>query len=205
VNALVATLTRQFGRPQGALGWLIGHVMAVKNRERSEWVLAQLGLDRDSDVLEVGFGPGTDIRRAARIGRFVAGIDHSAEMVRQATRRNREAVAQGRVDLREGSAASLPWASDRFDVAFSINALHFSRDLARPLREMRRVVRPGALVAVAVQPLHPGSTEETAREWGLTLEAAFRETGLADVRVEAKALRPVSACCAFGRKRSDGS
>jgi ubiquinone/menaquinone biosynthesis C-methylase UbiE len=200
MNVVVASVTRQFGRPQGTLGWLIGHLMAVKNQGRSEWVLAHLGLDRSSDVLEVGFGPGTDVRRAARIARFVAGIDHSTEMVRQARKRNREAVAAGRVDLREGAAASIPWPNDRFDVAFSINALHFSRDLARPLGEMRRVVRPGGLVAVAVQPLHAGSTEETAREWGRRLEAAFREAELADARVAAKALRPVSAYCVVGTK-----
>lgn len=201
MNTLVASVTRQFGHPAGTLGWLIGHLMAMKNRERSEWVVSQLGLNRHADVLELGFGPGTDVRRAARVARFVAGIDHSAEMVRQATRRNRDAIAAGRVDLRQGSATSIPWPNHRFDVAFSINALHFSRDLGRPLGEMRRVVRPGGLVAVAVQPLHAGATEETAREWGRRLEGAFREAGFADVRVESRALRPVSAYCTLGRKR----
>jgi ubiquinone/menaquinone biosynthesis C-methylase UbiE len=141
-----------------------------------------------------------DRRPTARVARFVAGIDHSAEMVRQATRRNRDAVAAGRVDLRLAPARSIPWPNDRFDVAFSINALHFSRDLEPPLREMRRVVRPGGLVAVAVQPLHPGSTEETALEWGRRLEGAFGQAGLTDVRVESKALPPVSLVCALGRK-----
>jgi ubiquinone/menaquinone biosynthesis C-methylase UbiE len=174
--------------------------MAVKNRDRSEWVLSRLGLGPHAEVLELGFGPGADVRRVARVARFVAGIDHSAEMVRQATRRNRDAVAAGRVDLRQAPATSIPWPNDRFDVAFSINALHFSRDLGRPLHEMRRVVRPGGLVAVAVQPLHAGSTEETARAWGRRLAEAFREAGLDDVQVESKSLKPVSATCAFGRK-----
>lgn len=200
MNALAATVTSQFGHPAGPVGWLIGHLMAVKNRDRSEWVLSQLGLNARSELLEVGFGPGADVRRAARVARFVAGIDHSAEMLRQAARRNRDAVAAGRVDLRQAPASSIPWPNDRFDVAFSINALHFSRDLARPLHEMRRVVRPGGLVAVAVQPLHPGSTEETARAWGRRIGEAFCEAGLADVRVESKALEPVSTVCALGRK-----
>jgi ubiquinone/menaquinone biosynthesis C-methylase UbiE len=140
------------------------------------------------------------VRRAARVAGFVAGIDHSAEMVRQATRRNRDAVAAGRVDLRQASACSIPWPNDRFDVVFSINALHFSRELGRPLDEMRRVARPDGLLAVAVQPLHVGSTEETAREWRRRLERAFSDAGLADVRVESKVQRPVSTVCAIGRK-----
>jgi ubiquinone/menaquinone biosynthesis C-methylase UbiE len=200
MNGLVAAVTAQFGRPTGPVGWLVGHLMAVKNRDRSAWVLSCLGLDPRLDVLEVGFGPGADVRRVAPLVRFVAGIDHSEEMVRQAVRRNRGAIASGRVDLRLAPASSIPWPNDRFDVAFSINALHFSRPLGRPLGEMRRVVRPGGLVAVAVQPLHAGSTEETARQWGRRLDEAFREAGLAGVRVDSKALRPVSAVCAFGRK-----
>lgn len=200
MNTVVAAITRQFGEPEGAAGWLIGHLMALKNRGRSDWVLSRLGLHPHAEVLEVGFGPGADVRRAGRVAGFVAGIDHSAEMVRQATRRNRDAVAAGRVDLRQASASSIPWPNDRFDVVFSINALHFSRELGRPLDEMRRVARPGGLVAVAVQPLHPGATEETAREWGRRLELAFRDAGLADVRVESKAQKPVSTVCALGRK-----
>jgi ubiquinone/menaquinone biosynthesis C-methylase UbiE len=174
--------------------------MAAKNRGRGEWVVGQLGLGPHTDVLEVGFGPGADVRRAARVARFVAGIDHSEEMLRQAERRNREAIAVGRVDLRLGPASSIPWPNDRFHVAFSINALHFSRDIGRPLQEMRRVVKPGGLVAVAVQPLHPGSTEETARAWGRRLDAAFLEARLGDVSIQSKALPPVSVVCAFGRK-----
>jgi len=201
MNALVQKVTTQFGCPRGPVGWLVGHVMAAKNRSRGEWVLSRLGLGALSDVLEVGFGPGVDVARAARVARFVAGIDHSAEMVRQASRRNRATIAAGRVDLRQGPAHSIPWPNDRFDVAFSVNALHFSRDLERPLAEMRRVVRPCGLLAVAVQPLHPGSTEETVRTWERRLAEAFERVALEGVTVETKRLRPVSVACAFGRKR----
>jgi ubiquinone/menaquinone biosynthesis C-methylase UbiE len=200
MNAIVRSVTAQFGRPKGPLGWVVGHLMAVKNRDRSEWVLSRLGVGPNVDVLEIGFGPGVDVKRLAGVARFVAGIDHSAEMVRQATRRNAAAVASGRVDLRQGAALSIPWPDQRFDLAFSINALHFSRDLQPPLREMRRVVRPRGLVAVAVQPLHAGSTEEDARKWGRRLEEGFRQAGLSDVVVESKPLRPVSAVCVLGRR-----
>jgi ubiquinone/menaquinone biosynthesis C-methylase UbiE len=39
---------------------------------------------------------------------YVCGLDHSPVMVQQAARRNAEAVRRGQVDLRLGSAESLP-------------------------------------------------------------------------------------------------
>src|SRR5205809_1040925 len=57
-------IRRQFALPTGMVGRAIGHLMAVKNRERSEWVLGQLEIASDDTILEVGFGRGADIRRA---------------------------------------------------------------------------------------------------------------------------------------------
>jgi SAM-dependent methyltransferase len=87
----------QFAHPQGWRGWVVGHLMALKNRERSLWVLSLLGVRPDDRVLEIGFGPGVDIRRIAQRVRagFVAGIDHSEMMLRQATERNRDVIPSG--------------------------------------------------------------------------------------------------------------
>ena len=58
----------QFGHPRGWRGWVVGQLMAIKNRERSLWVLSLLELGLTDRVLEIGFGSGADIRRvAARI------------------------------------------------------------------------------------------------------------------------------------------
>ncbi len=89
-------MVSQFHRPRGAAGWLAGREMALRpsNRQRNRWAVALLDVGPTDRVLEIGFGPGIAIREAARRatrGR-VAGIDHSPEMVRQATRRNAAAV-----------------------------------------------------------------------------------------------------------------
>jgi SAM-dependent methyltransferase len=91
----------QFRQPHGLGGWLIGHLMAIKNKERSLWVLSLLELSPADRVLEVGFGSGTDIRRiAARLlNGFVAGVDHSESMFRMASSKNAAAIRAGRVSL----------------------------------------------------------------------------------------------------------
>ena len=191
----------QFARPSGPLGWLVGHLMALKNEERSLWVLSLLDLRPTDRVLETGYGSGADVRRVAAIARqgLVAGVDHSETMWRQARRRNAEAVKAGRVDLRLGPASRLPFPDASFDKAFSINAAQFWRAPSEELRELRRVLERGGLLAVAVQPRSKGATEETAVSTGRALVEALKAAGLQDVRLETRKLRPVSVVCALGR------
>ena len=83
-QGLKGYIVRQFGQPAGLLGWAAGQIMAVKNRGRSLWVISLLDIQRDDRVLEIGFGPGVDLRRVSEIAAdgFVTGVDHSKEMVR---------------------------------------------------------------------------------------------------------------------------
>jgi len=112
----------QFGRPTGFWGRVVGLIMAYDsaNRERTRWTIALLDIQRNDRVLEIGFGPGLAIEQASRIALdgFVAGVDHSEVMVRQARERNARAVREGRVDLRFGSVLNPPEFNEPFDKYF---------------------------------------------------------------------------------------
>jgi len=192
----------QFGKPSGVLGGLIGHLMAFNNKERSWWVLPMLEIHQNDCVLEVGFGSGIDIRRVSEIAvdGFVAGVDHSPVMVEQARRRNRAGIQKDRVELQLGCASQLPYQDDFFNKVFSINVAQFWGDPVAVMREMRRVLRPGGLVAVAVQPRSKGAREGIARETGRALIENLRSAGFKEVRLEAKRMKPVSTVCALGVK-----
>ncbi len=196
------TVRQQFGNPTGLLGWLVGHVMAAKNGERSRFVLSLLALAEAEAVLEVGFGPGADLRRAARIAprARLAGVDRSAEMLRQARRRNAAAVESGRMDLRLGTAEALPFPDGAFDRAFSINSVQFWADRGRALREILRVLRPGALAAVAIRPREKGATAASASRWREELESDLRAAGFADVSGLTLALARIPVACVLGRR-----
>jgi len=47
----------QFAKPSGTMGWIAGHLMAMKNGHRSTWVFSLLDLKPTDRVLEIGFGP----------------------------------------------------------------------------------------------------------------------------------------------------
>src|SRR5262245_11794996 len=131
-SIVVKAFFRQFGHPTGPLGWLVGHLMAVKNGARSRWALGVLAPRTGERVLEIGFGPGVDVARLARAvgpAGFVGGVDVSREMVRHATARNRGEVRAERVDLREGSAVRLPFHDASFDAVYATNSAQFWPDL----------------------------------------------------------------------------
>jgi SAM-dependent methyltransferase len=142
-------IARQSACPSGLLGRLIGQVMARETAAANAAALELLELEPVDHVLEVGFGHGATIARAAAaVSRgFAAGVDPSGEMCRMAARRNRAAVAAGRVELRQASADALPYAEGAFDKVLSVHTLYFWRELSDPLSEMRRILKtPGRLV-----------------------------------------------------------
>lgn len=176
--------------------------MAIKNRQRSLWVLSLLDLRPDARVLEIGFGSGADIHRAAKRvpqGLF-AGIDHSEVMLRQATHRNKSAIKEGRVQLQLASVSSLPYQPDTFDVVFSINVAQFWASPVNTAAEIRRVLKPGGLVVLAIQPRNKGANEQTASDTAETLFRTLTAAGFASVRQDRKPMKPVSTVCALGRK-----
>jgi ubiquinone/menaquinone biosynthesis C-methylase UbiE len=189
----------QFRHPRGWRGWFVGQLMAVKNKRRSLWVLSLLELRPSDHVLEIGFGSGADIRRvAARVpDGCVAGIDHSEAMVRLATSKNASAISSGLVSLRQGTASCLAYPSDSFDAVFSINVAQFWEKPEDIASEIRRVLKPGGRVALAVQPRNKGATEATVDEIGEKLLAALTVAGFFPVRLKRKLLRPVSVVCAL--------
>ena len=193
-------LRKQFVKPQGPLGWLAGHLMAMRNGERSEFVLSLLDFKTADRVLEIGFGPGTDVARVSGMVSFTAGVDHSDVMLKQASRRNSAAIREGRVALKLGPANQLPFPEAHFDKVFAINSAQFWKDSVGTLKEVARVLKPGGEIALAVQPRNKGATEDHAYQAGRGLADAMKKAGFSEVRCESRPMKPVSTVCALGKK-----
>src|SRR5688572_1063806 len=142
----------QFGAPRGPRGWLAAQVVARLTGDANRWMVDCLDVGPDDRVLDVGCGPGLAVATAAALvpGGCVVGVDASPTMVRQAWRRNRHAVAQGRVEIRCADATRLPYPDASFTAAGSLNSLQFWPDPEQGLRELLRVLRPGGRVAVVL-------------------------------------------------------
>src|SRR5262245_13653132 len=73
-------------------------------------------------------------------------------MVELARARNITAIQKGGVDLQWGSVESLPYGDSTFDKALAINSMHVWPDAVAGLREIRRVMKSGARIALGFNP-----------------------------------------------------
>jgi ubiquinone/menaquinone biosynthesis C-methylase UbiE len=202
---VISAVRAQFGRPTGFWGHGAGLLMAHRssNRRRNAWAVSLLDVQPGDRVLELGFGPGLailELSRAAQQG-YVCGIDHSEVMLRQARRRNADGIRRGVVDLRLASVNALPVFDEPFDKILAVNATMSWREPVARLEELRRLLRPGGLIALAHQPRGPGAGDEAAAAKGEKIEAALARAGFAEVRVETFHLTPAVAC-ALGVNRA---
>jgi ubiquinone/menaquinone biosynthesis C-methylase UbiE len=184
-------------------GWIMAY--RSSNRRRNAWAVSLLDVQRDDRVLEIGFGPGVAIRELARLAADgdVCGLDHSEVMVRQATKRNAEAVGRGQVRLKLRHVERLPAFEAPFDKILAVNALQFWDQPVEPLRELRRVLRSGGRIAIAFQPRGPGATDEAATARSQKIATALRDAGFSHVWLETLNLKP-AVVCALGVNASGG-
>ena len=207
------SLFGQFKQPRGMLGRLAGWIMASRpsNRRRNAWTVELLDLGPGDRVLEVGYGPGLALELVAgRVseGRIV-GLDHSETMWHHAARRNRVAVAAGRMRLLVGSVDDLSRDAGSelagpFDKIFGVNLAMFWDDPVAVFRAFNDRLAVGGIVAITHQPRTGDKTNAAALAGAERIGSAMTAAGLADVRVERlEELTPI-AVCVIGRRAASG-
>jgi ubiquinone/menaquinone biosynthesis C-methylase UbiE len=137
-------IARQAGHPSGLLGRVLGAVMAIETRALNDEVLHRLAVAPGERILEVGFGHGRTLERAALAhadARF-AGVDHATDMVEALSRRVRPLIDAGRLDLRAAASTLLPWPDGSFDAAYAVHTIYFWKHPERDFAEIRRALRP---------------------------------------------------------------
>jgi hypothetical protein len=114
-EGLRSSFDAQFGLPRGALGRLVGTIMAFENRSANSIVVDRLEIQPDDYLLEVRCGPGVALALSARRARFAVGVDPSEVMVAQARRRCRPPSEPGgwRSPLRTRQRSPMTTSSSR--------------------------------------------------------------------------------------------
>ncbi|GGM57492.1 hypothetical protein GCM10012275_30760 [Longimycelium tulufanense] len=170
---------------EGPLGWVAAKVMVRMNAAAETEAVLELAPDPAADVLVIGFGPGLGVALLAeRLPRgHVSGVDPSTVMLREATRRNRPAIRHGRVELRSGSTAALPYPDQAFDAALTVNTIQLWQPFDRSVAEVARVLRPGArLVSVTHDWAIRRRTGMDVEKWAAHTTETFARHGFVDVR-----------------------
>jgi len=169
VKAIKRYLFRQFCRPSGVLGRMAGWSMALKNRTRNEWLSGLVQPQYGDRLLEIGFGPGTVIESLLEKEPCITiwGIDHSEVMVRQAVKRNIQAVDGGKVILRQASAQEIEFPGRFFDIVYGGNVHLFWKNPIPVYRAIYSMLKPEGTFILVYQ---PRSTPDKASIQGIADE-----------------------------------
>lgn len=131
--------------------WLDVHFEAC--RDEYEAMLRTIGLQPGWRVLDIGCGSGSFLPLLAELvgaGGSLVALDAAAENIAAVARRLEAAPIECALRLDLGSLEGLPYEPASFDAVWCANVIQYFPDRAVPrlIEEMRRVVRPGGLVAI---------------------------------------------------------
>jgi SAM-dependent methyltransferase len=168
VAGLVAALSMVFGRMGDA-----------------QLAVGLSGTGSGDRVVDIGCGPGTAVRYAARLGATVTGVDPAPIMLRVARLLTRR---RARVRYVEGVAEAIPLSEGSASVVWSIATVHHWSDIDAGLREVRRVLLPGGRLVAMERRAQSGARGHQSHGWTDAQANAFadrcREEGFTDVRLE---------------------
>jgi demethylmenaquinone methyltransferase/2-methoxy-6-polyprenyl-1,4-benzoquinol methylase len=112
------------------------------------FLVSRVKVGPDARVLDVATGTAAvAIELVRRCGCTVVGLDRSPEMLAEGRTRVQRAGLADRIELVEGCAENLPFEDASFDALTFTYLLRYVDDPDATLRELARVLRPGATIA----------------------------------------------------------
>lgn len=112
------------------------------------FLVSRLRLEPRSDVLDVATGPGGVAISMARVsGCRVVGLDVSDRMLEQAKENLQVSGLSSSVQLVKARGEDLPFADECFDAVVFTFLLRYVADPRATIRELARVLKPGAQMA----------------------------------------------------------
>ena len=202
----------QCQKPAGWFGRFTLWNMNSRHSKVTDWGLSHISINPHDVVLDVGCGGGRTVSKLAAMATHgkVYGVDHSQESVAMAGKINREAIAKGRVEIREGSVSQLPFAPGVFDLVTAVETHFWWPDLPSDMREVLQVLKPGGRLVIIAE-IYKGAQTRMARAAekylplsGMTLltvdehRELFTHAGFSDVQIMTQPAK--GWICGIGRK-----
>lgn len=127
--------------------------------------VARLRLQPGDEVLEIGCGHGVALSLIIpHLTRgHVLAIDRSDAMIAAARKRNADAVAAGRLELRAAAWEEFDPGARRFDAVLALRVAVLHRDPVATVARLGRWLRPGARVVIECDA--PGAARPRRITW----------------------------------------
>jgi ubiquinone/menaquinone biosynthesis C-methylase UbiE len=168
---------------RGLGGFVAAATMVVGRRGVAATAAQLVGVTATDAVVDVGCGPGTAARYAARRGARVTGVDPAAVMLRVA----RAIPGRGSIEWRNGVAEDLGLPDESATVVWALATVHHWTDLERALAEIARVLAPGGRFLALERRVRAGGRGMASHGWTEAQAVAFAQMcsdgGFVDIEV----------------------
>jgi len=149
-------MASQLRKPEGETGIKTGEWMNTGNLQIHKDTLAVLNAGKEETILEIGMGNGYFVTEILRDNPHVnyTGCDFSEIMVKEAEKINSDWIKNEQARFIYTDGKSLPLQSESFDKVFTLNTIYFWEDEKSILAELKRVLKPGGTLIIALRPKH---------------------------------------------------
>lgn len=141
----------QCGNPHGIVGRILTRSMNRVNKLMYKGIINELNISDSTHILDIGFGNGYLEQLIIHKGNcHISGIDISDDMVKKATKLNKEYVDSGNMIFQTGDCCNMSFANKSFDIVATINTIYFWKDTMKGMTEIYRVLKDGGIFYNAV-------------------------------------------------------
>lgn len=134
------------------------------------WGLSHVNFARKRLVLDVGCGGGKNLERILKQSKQInaVGVDISPASIQVTKKKNSRAVKDGRLQVVQGQAESLPFASNLFDLVTAFETVYFW-DVEKGLAEVYRTLKKGGQLLIVNESQSSKGIEEYKQSIGFTV------------------------------------
>ena len=190
----------QTQKPEGLLGKMMLSGMNPGHAKLADWGLTHLPKLTPERAIDIGCGGGRNAGELLKMypGAHVTAVDYSGLSVEKAKAYNRDMIAAGRCDVRQGDASDLAFPDATFDLATAFETVYFWPGLEKCFGQVCRVLKPGGVFMICNE---SDGTDAASKKFesiidGMKcytpqeLETALRAAGFAEVVSDRHPSRP---------------
>ncbi len=148
---LFRDFVNQTRKPEGGLGKMMLKTMNSGHAKMADWGLSHLSISNPERVVDLGCGGGRNI--GALLDKYPSAlgmaIDHSELSVQKAKEYNAQAIASGRLDVKQGDVSALELTDASYDLATAFETIYFWPGLERCFKEVARILKDGGYFLIA--------------------------------------------------------
>lgn len=198
--SLLRKFFNQTRKPEGFLGRLMLSGMNSGHAKLADWGLAHLPELSVSAAVDLGCGGGRNAGELLKKypAAHVTAIDYSPLCVEKAAQYNRDMIAAGRCEVRQGGVSDLQLPESAFDLATAFETVYFWPGLEKCFAQAAKVLKPGGYFLICnesdgadptsakYEKIIDGMKNYTPQE----IEAALKAAGFSQVEIDHHPTKP---------------